>query len=175
MLAVLHLHLWWFYLIIAFLWNFKVVSSQLESWKRTLPKSKKKKVLLTKSYLLLTSSREACAFIWECFKKNMKVWSFAKLGGGMGGVAEGSKVPFISYSLILVWASMSKQGWLKVHYNMRSLIFKYEKIELLVFIYEISGELVFIYGISGWSSPFGSVHVLQQENNQTNVLIKYFR
>ena len=35
------------------------------------------------------------------------------------------------------------------------------KIELLVCIYEISGELVFIYGISGWSSPFGSVHVLQ--------------
>ena len=67
------------------------------------------------------------------------------------------------------------QGWLKVHYNMRILIFKYEKIELLVCIYEISGELVFIYGISGWSSPFGSVHVLQQENNQTNVLIKYFR
>ena len=57
---------------------------------------------------------------------------------------------------------------------MRILIFKYEKIELLVCIYEISGELVFIYGISGWSSPFGSVHVLQQENNQTKVLIKYF-
>ena len=54
-------------------------------------------------------------------------------------------------------------------------IFKYEKNELLVFIYEIPRGLVFIYGISGWSSPFGSVHVLQQGTNQTNVLIKYFR
>ena len=57
------------------------------------------------------------------------------------------------------------QGWLKVHYNVWNHTFKYEKIELLVCIYEIPRELVFIYGISGhsgWSSPFGSLHVLQQ-------------
>ena len=44
------------------------------------------------------------------------------------------------------------------HLNMK-------KIELLVCIYEIPRDLVFIYGISGhsgWSSPFGSLHVLQQ-------------
>ena len=49
-----------------------------------------------------------------------------------------------------------------------------KKIELLVCIYEIPRELVFIFGISGWSSPFGSVHVLQQGINQANVEIKYF-
>ena len=63
------------------------------------------------------------------------------------------------------WSITMTQGWLKVHYNVWNHTFKYEKIELLVCIYEIPRELVFIYGISGhsgWSSPFGSLHVLQQ-------------
>ena len=66
---------------------------------------------------------------------------------------------------ILQFRTSLFQGWLKVHLNVWNQTFKYEKIELLVCIYEIPRELVFIYGISGhsgWSSPFGSLHVLQQ-------------
>ena len=65
--------------------------------------------------------------------------------------------------------------WLKVHYNVWNHTFKYEKIELLVCIYEIPRELVFIYGISGhsgWSSPFGSLHVLHVLWSSIDVSIK---
>ena len=67
------------------------------------------------------------------------------------------------------------QGWLKVHYNVWNQTFKYEKNELLVCIYEIPRELVFIYGISGhsgWSSPFGSLHVLHVLWSSIDVSIK---
>ena len=71
--------------------------------------------------------------------------------------------------------AMECQGWLKVHYNVWNHTFKYEKIELLVCIYEIPRELVFIYGISGhsgWSSPFGSLHVLHVLWSSIDVSIK---
>ena len=42
---------------------------------------------------------------------------------------------------------------MKVHYNMRNVIFEYEKIELLVCIYEISRGLVCKYWISKTTKP----------------------
>ena len=61
------------------------------------------------------------------------------------------------------------QGWLKVHYNTRNLVFKYEK---LVCIYEISRELVFICVIYRWSRCLTIMTIIFKIVDMLNILGK---
>ena len=69
----------------------------------------------------------------------------------------------------------SDSGVTKIHYNVRSHTFKYEKIELLVCIYERAGIHIRDFWSFWMEQSIWVFTCVATGNNQANVLIKYFR